>query len=65
LSELRTGDDEHVFWRAAALGIGVASGEVAAAKLDGDVIGREFSVFSSPRRRRGGAVTSRVLVIIV
>src|SRR3989442_15095424 len=31
---------------AAALGIGVASGEVEAAKLDGGVIGQEFSIFS-------------------
>jgi cyanuric acid amidohydrolase len=50
---------------AAALGIGVASGEVGAAKLEGDVIGHEFSVFSEIASTSSGVELMNCEVIVL
>jgi len=50
---------------AAALGIGVASGEVDAAKLDGNVIGQEFSIFSEIASTSSGVELMNCEVIVL
>ena len=50
---------------AAALGIGVASGEVDAGMLDGGVIGQEFSVFSEIASTSSGVELMNCEVIVL
>src|SRR5262249_9181847 len=50
---------------AAALGVGVASGELNDAKLGGDVIGHEFSVFSEIASTSSGVELMNCEVIVL
>src|SRR4029453_17924903 len=50
---------------AAALGIGVASGEVDDGKLDGGMIGHEFSVFSEVASTSSGVELMNCEVIVL
>jgi len=50
---------------AAALGVGVASGEIDGAKLVGDVIGHEFSVFSEIASTSSGVELMNCEVIVL
>src|SRR5215472_2537349 len=50
---------------AAALGIGVATGEVTTSKLDGDVIARDFSVFSDVASTSSGVELMNCEIIVL